>query len=97
MGTVVKLRDRGNVWRCRSDQRALVHIEHLCTNDFDQGFGDDRLGGAWFGEACASAYDQLVDETNGRVENSFHMKGGACERAHTHAGTQHNRMLSSCD
>ena len=49
MGALIKLRDRGNSWRCRGDERTLVHIEHLSASDFDQ--GSDGQGGPWFGEA----------------------------------------------
>ena len=97
MGAVVKLCDRGNNWRCRGDERTLVHVEHLSADDFDQGFGPDGQGGPWFGEACASAYDALVEATNGQVEKAFHMKGGVCTRAPMHTGTLQAHVLGGRD
>ena len=71
-----------NGWR-EDEERCKVWIEHLSTQDLDQGFAASRRrprggaahaasssGGPWFGEELAMAWDEVSD-----LAKSFHTRG----------------------
>ena len=78
----VQLVDVAGVWQ-GSDERSKVWIEYLCTADLDQGVlestsrragamsrASSTLGGPWYGEALAMAYEELR-----HLAKSFHTRG----------------------
>ena len=78
----VQLDDRAGAWQV-SEERSKVWIEYLCTADLDQcvfesssrRYGavpraSSTMGGPWYGEALAMAYEELR-----HLAKSFHTRG----------------------